>query len=129
MADEMLPESNLTPSLQKVVAMPYSESLAARTRQVLRDYSGIVEKKMFGGLAFLLDGNMCVGVWKTSLIARVGPSEYKNALQKEFVCEFDVTGRPMTGWVLVEAEGVDEDRQLAEWVQFAVDFVETLPKK
>lgn len=109
--------------------MPYSESLAARSRDALRDQPGIVEKKMFGGLAFMLNGNMCVGVWTTSLIARVGPEQYEDALQREFAHEFDVTGRPMAGWVLVDAEGVGEDHELAEWIALAIDSVETLPKK
>ena len=109
--------------------MPYSESLAARIRQSLKGRRGITEKKMFGGIGFMLHGNMCVGVWKTSLIARLGPEQAEAALKEPNVVDFDITGRPMKGWVLVEAEGVETDEQLCGWVERAVEFVEGLPKK
>lgn len=109
--------------------MPYSESLAARIRQALKGRHGINERKMFGGIAFMLHGNMRVGVWKTSMIARLGPEGAAVALEEPNVGEFDVTGHPMKGWVLVEAEGIDTDGQLRGWVERAVEFVETLPSK
>ena len=87
--------------------MPFSESLAARTRDALAREPGISEKKMFGGLSFLLHGKLLVGVFKNSLIARVGPEQAKTALKKPHVGVFDITGRPMKGWVLVEPEGVE----------------------
>jgi hypothetical protein len=109
--------------------MAYSESLAERIRLALARRRGVVERKMFGGIGFLLHGNMLVGVWQTSLIARVGPNEYQRALQQPHVREFDITGRPMKGWVLVEAGGVESDGQLAAWLARAWEFVETLPAK
>lgn len=109
--------------------MAYSEALAARIRRRLARRRNVEEKKMFGGIGFLLNGNMCVGVWKGSLIVRVGPEQYEEALQEPFVGEFDITGRAMTGWVLVAAEGVEDDDQLQEWIGRAVKFVETLPAK
>ena len=109
--------------------MPDSESLASRIRDVLAVRHGITEKKMFGGIAFLLHGNMCVGVWKTSMIARLGPEGAAAALEEPNIVEFDITGRPMKGWVVVEAEGIDTDKQLREWVEQAVEFVGTLPRK
>jgi TfoX/Sxy family transcriptional regulator of competence genes len=109
--------------------MAYSENLAERIRHQLAARRGIAEKKMFGGIGFLLRGNMCVGIWKNSLIARVGPDRYDEALQQEFVGEFDITGRAMKGWVVVAPEGIDDDKQLQEWINQAVDFVETLPSK
>ena len=109
--------------------MPYSESLAARIRQSLKGRRGITEKKMFGGIGFMLHGNMCVGVWKTSLIARLGPEQAEAALKEPNVVDFDITGRPMKGWVLVEAEGVETDEQLRGWVERSVEFVEGLPRK
>lgn len=109
--------------------MPYSQSLADRVRQVLGKRRGISEKKMFGGLIFLLNGNMLVGVWQVSLVARLGSQGASEALQQEFVRPFDVTGRPMKNWVLVEPDGLDSDKQLAGWIQAAVEFVETLPAK
>jgi TfoX/Sxy family transcriptional regulator of competence genes len=108
--------------------MPYSKSLAARVRQTLRDHP-TVERKMFGGLCFMLRGHMLVCVWNDALIVRVGLESYAEALASPHVREFNVTGRPMTGWVLVEPEGIDLDRQLAEWVERAMSFVRTLPPK
>ncbi len=109
--------------------MPYSESLAARIRDVLTGRHGITERKMFGGIVFMLHGNMCVGVWQTSMIARLGPEQAAAALEAPNVSEFDVTGRPMKGWVVIEAEGIDTDGQLRGWVERAVEFVGTLPRK
>src|SRR5687767_10274087 len=109
--------------------MAYSESLADRIRQIVGRRREITEKKMFGGVGFLFSGNMCVGVWKTSLIARLGPAQAKTALKEPNVVEFDITGRPMKGWVMVEADGIETDKQLSNWVERAVEFVSTLPKK
>ncbi|MEX1028148.1 MAG: TfoX/Sxy family protein [Candidatus Paceibacterota bacterium] len=81
--------------------MTYSEALAERIRHQLVGRTSMDEKKMFGGLGFFLNGNMCVGVWKESLVARVGPKQYDQALQEPFVSEFDITERAMSGWVLV----------------------------
>ena len=103
--------------------MPFSESLAARIRQQLARRKNVEEKKMFGGVGFLLNGNMLIGVWKDSLIARLGPDEGDEALLEPHVKEFDITGRAMKGWVLVEPEGVEDDDQLTGWIQRAVKFV------
>ena len=109
--------------------MAFDETLAARIRDALARKKNIEEKKMFGGIGFLLNGNMLVGVWKDSLIVRVGPDSYDDALLEPHVKEFDITGKPMKGWVLVEPEGVEDDDQLKDWIQRAVKFVETLPAK
>ena len=109
--------------------MPYSKSLAARIRHMLAARSGIVEKKMFGGVAFLLHGNMLVGVWNDSLIVRLGPEEGEEALSESHVRQFDVTGRPMKGWVMVEPDGLDSDSRLRDWIERATNFVRTLPAK
>ena len=77
--------------------MPFSKSLAARIRQALAQRKGIIEKKMFGGVAFLLHGNMLVGVWQDSLIVRLGPEQGEKSLSELHVKQFDVTGRPMRG--------------------------------
>ena len=84
---------------------------------------------MFGGVGFLLHGNMCVGVWKTSLIARLGPEQAAAALKEPHVKDFDITGRPMRGWVMVEAEGVETEEELRGWMEQAAEFVGTLPVK
>jgi TfoX/Sxy family transcriptional regulator of competence genes len=109
--------------------MAYSESLAARVRQALAGRRGIVEKRMFGGLAFLLHGNLLVGVWKHSLLVRLGKERAEETLREPYVREFEVTGKPMKGWVLVEADGLDEDRQLHRWIERAWEFVAALPPK
>jgi len=85
-------------------------------RRRLARRKNVQEKKVFGGIGFMLNGDLCVGVWKDSLIVRVGPEQYEEALQEPFVGEFDITGRAMTGWVLVAPEGVEDDEQLQEWI-------------
>src|SRR5213076_1030968 len=102
---------------------------AARIRKALARKRGVKEKKMFGGVGFLLNGNMLVGVWKDSLIVRLGPEEGDEALREPHVKEFDITGRAMKGWVLVAPEGVKKDEHLSEWIQRAVKFVRKLPRK
>ena len=109
--------------------MAFSEELAERIRQGLARRKGIEEKKMFGGIGFLLNGNLLVGVWKDSLIVRLGPDEGEEALKEPHVSEFDITGRAMKGWVLVAPEGVDADEQLKGWIERAVKFVGKLPAK
>lgn len=109
--------------------MAFDESLAGRIRDILMRKKGVAEKKMFGGIGFLLHGNMLVGVWKESLIVRLGPDPYHDALLEPHVQEFDITGKPMKGWVMVEPEGIDEDTQLKDWIERAWNFVETLPRK
>jgi len=109
--------------------MAYDLLLGERIRTSLSRKKGIEEKKMFGGLGFLIHGNMLVGVWKNSLIARVGPDAYEESLREPYAREFDITGRPMKGWILVETEGVTDDDALKKWIQRAVKFVRTLEAK
>ncbi len=113
--------------------MVYDPALAARIRGLLADQEegqgDIVEKEMFGGVGFLHRGNMCCGVWKDWLIARIGPDRYAAALAREHVVKFDVTGRAMKGWVMVDPAGVGEDEQLWDWLSTALRFVHTLPRK
>jgi hypothetical protein len=109
--------------------MAYDENLAERIRAALARKKGIAEKKMFGGLGFLLRGNMLVGVWKNSLIARLGPDEAEVALREPYVGPMDITGKPMKGWVMVEAAGVADEAAVGDWVGRAVQFVDKLPAK
>lgn len=109
--------------------MAFDESLAARVRDALDHTKGISEIKMFGGLCFLLHGNLLVGVWRDALIARLGADEADRSLRESYVRPFDGTGRPMRNWVLVESEGVEDDHAVREWVDRAMTFVRTLPKK
>jgi TfoX/Sxy family transcriptional regulator of competence genes len=109
--------------------MAFDESLAERIRQRLGRRKNVEEKKMFGGVGFLFNGNLLVGVWKDSLIVRLGQDEGDEALKEPHVKEFDITGRPMKGWVLVEPGGVQTDDQLNGWIQRALKFVGKLPAK
>jgi hypothetical protein len=107
--------------------MAFNEELAERIRQALARKKGIEEKKMFGCICFLINGNALAGVWKDRLIARLGPDEGEAALREPHVRAFDITGRPMRNWVVVEPEGVEDDDQLKDWIQRAVKFVGKLP--
>lgn len=110
--------------------MALDETLAARIRDALARKRGVEEKKMFGGICFLLNGNLLVAVGKKSLIVRLGPNEADEALKQPHVREFDITGRVMKGWVvLVGPESVEDDEQLSGWIQRAVQFVGKLPTK
>jgi TfoX/Sxy family transcriptional regulator of competence genes len=109
--------------------MPYSKALAARIRQALVGRPRIVEKKMFGGVGFLVDGNLLVGIWHDSLIARLGAEQAALALNEPHVREFDITGRAMKGWVMIEPEGIESDGQLQDWIERSLDFVKSLPAR
>lgn len=109
--------------------MAYSQTLARRIQQVFAGRRGIAEKKMFGGVGFLLHGNICVGVWKNSLIARLGVDRAAEALKQSHVGEFDITGRAMKGWVMIGPDAIETDKQLGEWIELAFEFAKTLPKK
>jgi TfoX/Sxy family transcriptional regulator of competence genes len=109
--------------------MAYDEELAMRVREVVSGTPGLTEKAMFGGIAFMVRGNMAVGVSKEDLMVRVGPDEHEAALSRPHVKPFDMTGRPMKGWVVVEPEGVKSQEALREWVKTGVEFALSLPAK
>jgi TfoX/Sxy family transcriptional regulator of competence genes len=110
--------------------MAFSETLAERIRQRLARRKNVEEKKMFGGIGFLLNGNLLVGVRKDSLLVRLGPDESDEALKEPHVSEFSIRGRgTMKGWIVVGLEGVEGDEQLNDWIQRAMKFVRTLPAK
>ena len=109
--------------------MAFDETLAARIRDALSRKKGVEEKKMFGCVCFMLDGNGLAGAWKDRLIARLGPDEGEAALREPHVRAFDITGRPMRNWVAVEPEGVEDDEALKDWIQRAMKFVGKLPAK
>jgi TfoX/Sxy family transcriptional regulator of competence genes len=107
----------------------FDEGLAQRVREQLDGVAPAREMQMFGGLAFLVAGNMCVGVIGEELIARVGPAAADGALARPGARPFDFTGRPMKGWVVVGTDGTDDDGSLAGWVADALAFVGTLAPK
>jgi TfoX/Sxy family transcriptional regulator of competence genes len=108
--------------------MAYDLRLADRIRSELGEVP-IVEKKMFGGVGFLLNGNLACGVNKNDLIVRVDPEKHVALLKKPHVRPFDMTGRPMKGWLVVEAQGVKTDKQLSRWLKEGVEFASKLPEK
>jgi TfoX/Sxy family transcriptional regulator of competence genes len=103
--------------------MPYDETLAARIHAALGPLPGLTEKKMFGGVGFLLDGKMLGGVVKNDMVVRLGAEKYEWALSQPHVRVFDMTGRPMTGWVLVAPEGCATPEALQAWLDLALDFL------
>ncbi len=109
--------------------MAYDEELAARIRSALAGRDGVTERKMFGGLAFMLRGNMCCGIVKTELMLRLGPEGADLALGRPHTRPMDFTGRPMTGMVFVAPAGLSTDEALEAWVDGAVSYVSTLPAK
>ena len=109
--------------------MAYDEGLAERLRDIFSEYLGISEKKMFGGLAVMLHGNMCVGILGETLMARVGPNSYEEALRRPHARPMDFTGKPMRGYVFIDPNGFAEDTDLTRWVDLCVAFVSSLPPK
>lgn len=109
--------------------MAYDEGLAQRMREMLNDVPDLEEKKMFGGIGFLVAGNMACGVNQKDLIVRVGPEAYEDALMEGHTREFDMTGRPMRGWIVVQPDGYDADDDLASWIQRGLKFARSLPPK
>ena len=109
--------------------MAFDEELADRIRSLVRGRSDIGERKMFGGLAFLLRGHMCFGIVGTDLMVRVGADGYQGALAKEHVRPMDFTGRPLKGKVYVAPAGVRTKPVLQYWIERGIGFSETLPVK
>lgn len=109
--------------------MAYDEDLAFRVRAALAEQSNVTEKKMFGGLAFMVNGNMCVGVSKDELMLRVGPDQHETCLAQPHTRIMDFTGRPMRGFIYIEPEGLQTDEALQTWINRGLDFVTNLPPK
>ncbi len=109
--------------------MPYDEKLFARISCVIEGWKDIEHKKMFGGICSLIRGNMFCGVYKEFLIIRLGEDEAKRAMGDDSVLPFDITGKPMKGWVMVKPEGLAGNAVLRKWIERARDFALTLPAK
>ena len=109
--------------------MAYDEELAGRVRRALAPREGLSEKKMFGGIAFMLRGNMCCGIVRDQLMVRVGPERYDDALARPHARPMDFTGRAMKGMVYIGPEGLRSDADLAEWVNGGAEFAAALPPK
>lgn len=109
--------------------MAFDEGVAERLRELLEDRSDIVEKRMFGGIAFMHAGNMCCGVVNDALMARVGPDAYDDALQRPHARQMDFTGKPLKGFDYVDPAGFAEDKELRDWVALCEKFTSSLPPK
>lgn len=109
--------------------MPYDDGVAQRLREAFAAHDDIVEKKMFGGIAFMHAGNMCCGVVDDCLMARVGPDNYQEALAQQHARQMDFTGKPLKGFVFVDPPGFADDAALAGWVERCLRFTRTLPAK
>lgn len=109
--------------------MAYDEGLAQRLREAMQGTPGLTEKKMFGGLCFLLNGNMAFGITGEELMVRVGPLGWDEALAQPHAREMDFTGRSLKGFVYVAPSGFEDDDTLSSWVQRGAGFAGSLPAK
>src|SRR5947207_2811256 len=109
--------------------MAYNEILASRIRTILSSVAGFSEKKMFGGLCFLIHGNMCCGVLKDELVLRLDRERARQLLSRSHTRPMDFTGRPMKGFVFVEPGGLAGDRKLPDWVRLGPASGQRLPRK
>ena len=109
--------------------MAFDEGLAERIRMVLKDEPGLSARKMFGGLCFMFEGNMCFGIVGKELMVRVGPDAYAECLTLRHAREMDFTGRSMKGMVYVGEAGVSEDDDLEAWLTRGMDYAASLPPK
>ena len=108
--------------------MAYDESLAKRIDELVKGKRGFTHKEMFGGIAYLLNGNMCVGVHKEELIIRYDQRKDEEVIKNKNIRPFDITGRPMKGWALVNSDGL-KGNGLKKWFDLSLDFGKTLPPK
>lgn len=109
--------------------MAYNEHLAERIRRAITGRHDVEEKKMFGGLAFMVKGKMAIGIVKDDLMVRVVESKYQVALDKPHCREMDFTGKPLKGFLYVGPEGMDADRDLDAWLALGIEFAEQAPEK
>jgi TfoX N-terminal domain len=107
----------------------YSEELADRIREAIDGRPGVTERKMFGGIAWMVNGNMACGIIGEDLMVRLDRDDAEAALAEQHVGPMDFTGRPMRGFIVVEAEGVEADAALGRWVDAGADFADSLPSK
>lgn len=109
--------------------MAYDEGVAERLREAYQSLGNVVEKKMFGGIAFMVDGHMSCGVVNDTLMVRVGPEQYEAALKRPHARQMDFTGKPLKGFIYVAPKGFEDDADLESWVETSLRFVHSLPPK
>jgi len=109
--------------------MAYDEDVAQKVREKMSNIVDVVERKMFGGLAFMVRGNMCCGIVGSELMLRIGSEAYPDALKQTHAREMDFTGKPLKGMIYVAEAGFESDSDLNQWINLALDYVNTLPSK
>lgn len=109
--------------------MAYDKTIEQRIDALIALWTNIEKKKMFGGVCYLICGNMCYGIWQEYLIVRTDPATALLQLQNDHVRPFDVTGKPMKGWLMVAREGWPDELSLQRWLEMGRDFALTLPEK
>ena len=109
--------------------MPYNIDLEDRIDRLAPRFGDLTKKKMFGGVGYMLKGNICFGIHKEFLLIRTSPERAESLLKSEYFSIFDITGRPMKGWVLVSPDAVETEEQLSEMLKLGLDYAETLPRK
>lgn len=109
--------------------MAYNEALNHRLKSIFKDSDTIISKKMFGGIGYLLNGNMVCGDYKDDLILRMSPKDADKSLSLKHIKVFDITGRAMKSWIMVEPESILSDNDLKKWINISLSFVKLLPPK
>jgi TfoX/Sxy family transcriptional regulator of competence genes len=109
--------------------MGYNQDLEDKIDRLIDRIGEITKKKIFGGIGYLINGNMCFGIHKESLVLRTSPEKAEELMRSEYVTPFDITGKPMKGWVLVSPDVLETEDELLEMLTLGVSFAETLPKK
>ena len=109
--------------------MAYNKDLEYNIDRLVDRLGDITKKSMFGGIGYLLNGNMCFGIYKEYLVLRTSPEKAEELMRNEYFSPFDITGRPMKGWVLVSPDALETEEQLLDMLQTGVSFTETLPEK
>lgn len=109
--------------------MAYDEGFEARIDEITDEWESYEKKKMFGGICYLLSGNMAFGIWKDYLIVRCGRERHAECLNNAHTKVFDVTGKPMSGWVMVAPDGVEDDSELSKWIKIGDEYASSLPSK
>lgn len=109
--------------------MAEEHPLIQRIRSIIREYPGYSEKRMFGGICFMIHGNMCVGNWKGSLVVRLDKKDHEQTQSEPHTSLFDITGKVMKGWALIAPQGIDSKSNLKSWIDRSFQYVSTLPHK
>lgn len=109
--------------------MSYDETLADRVEALLKGKRSVTRKRMFGGLCFMVNGNMACGVEKNKLVVRVGPDNYEKILKQKYVRKMDFTGKPLKGFIYVMPDGLRRTDSLQKWIDKGIQFAKSLPKK